>query len=163
MHRSSPGQVDPAVPPTSQSTYRYQEHRLCCFRASSGNTCRLDRMGLITWRHGRWSVSVIPAWRLRNCAWALGNRVVSLLLQLCHRLHRQVANLAGRDGGSGWGLKSESDAPAGTKLLELPSSCHLTYSTADSAKLLKLIDQVPTELWGAKLALQVSRPPHKGS
>jgi histone-lysine N-methyltransferase SETD3 len=68
---------------------------------------------------------------------------------------RQVANLAGRDGGSGWGLKAESDASPGTKLLELPTACHLTYSASDSEKLLRLIDQVPSELWGAKLALQV--------
>ena len=68
---------------------------------------------------------------------------------------RQIANLAGRDGGSGWGLKSEADASPGTKLLDLPSSCHLTYSSSDSEKLLRLIERVPSELWGAKLALQV--------
>ena len=68
-----------------------------------------------------------------------------------------VANLAGRDGGSGWGLKAAAAAGPGTKLLDLPSACHLTYTAADSKKLLKLIDRVPSELWGAKLALQVGR------
>ena len=66
-----------------------------------------------------------------------------------------VANLAGRDGGSGWGLKAEAAASPGTKLLDLPVACHLTYSAADNARLLRLIDKVPAELWGAKLALQV--------
>jgi len=66
-----------------------------------------------------------------------------------------VANLAGRDGGSGWGLKAEAAASPGTKLLDLPAACHLTYSAADNARLLRLIEKVPTELWGAKLALQV--------
>lgn len=42
----------------------------------------------------------------------------------------------------------------GQKLIELPARCQLTYSpeTADP-KLLALINQVPAELWGAKLAL----------
>lgn len=48
------------------------------------------------------------------------------------------------------------DAPAGAKLIDLPTSCHLTYSTtSDDPRLLAVIDQVPAELWGAKLALQL--------
>jgi histone-lysine N-methyltransferase SETD3 len=66
-----------------------------------------------------------------------------------------LVNLAGRDGGSGWGLKAEAEISAGTKLIELPAGCQLTYSATDDAKLLRLIEKVPTELWGAKLALQV--------
>ena len=73
-----------------------------------------------------------------------------------YMISRKVANLAGRDGGSGWGLKSEADASPGTKLLDLPSSCHLTYTSSDSEKILRLIERVPSELWGAKLALQVA-------
>lgn len=94
-----------------------------------------------------------------------------------------VANLAGRDGGQGWGLKARADVPPGTKvgstltwtfarakaqlvsplicllllqLVDLPSRCQLTYDrSSDDPRLLKLIDAVPAELWGAKLALQV--------
>lgn len=45
---------------------------------------------------------------------------------------------------------------AGHKLIELPASCQLTYSAESTdPKLLALIDQVPNELWGAKLALQL--------
>lgn len=65
------------------------------------------------------------------------------------------ANLAGRDGGSGWGLKALADHAPGARLIELPASCHLTYDGEADPKLLALIDQVPEELWGAKLALQV--------
>jgi len=68
-----------------------------------------------------------------------------------------VANLAGRDGGSGWGLTASEDLKPGRRLIELPSKCHLTYSGATSSpQLLSLIEQVPSDLWGARVALQVS-------
>lgn len=44
---------------------------------------------------------------------------------------------------------------AGTRLVELPRSCHLTYDESSDPRVLQLIQQVPEELWGAKLALQV--------
>ncbi len=37
----------------------------------------------------------------------------------------------------------------------LPSTCHLTYGANDDPRLLSLIDKVPDDLWGAKLALQL--------
>jgi hypothetical protein len=37
----------------------------------------------------------------------------------------------------------------------LPRSCHLTYDESSDPRVLQLIQQVPEELWGAKLALQV--------
>jgi hypothetical protein len=43
----------------------------------------------------------------------------------------------------------------GTRLIELPRSCQLTYDESSDARVLSLIQQVPDELWGAKLALQV--------
>lgn len=43
----------------------------------------------------------------------------------------------------------------GTRLIELPRACHLTYDDASDPRLLALVEQVPDELWGAKLALQV--------
>lgn len=45
---------------------------------------------------------------------------------------------------------------AGQRLIELPRSCHLTYDESSDPRVLQLIQQVPEELWGAKLALQVS-------
>ncbi|KAG2438459.1 hypothetical protein HYH02_010913 [Chlamydomonas schloesseri] len=66
-----------------------------------------------------------------------------------------LANLAGRDGGSGWGLKAVRDVHQGHRLITLPSGCHLTYGANDDPRLLALIDKVPSELWGAKLALQL--------
>lgn len=50
------------------------------------------------------------------------------------------------------------DLPIGSKLIELPEACQLTYGRPvdnDDPKLLALIEQVPKELWGAKLALKV--------
>lgn len=48
---------------------------------------------------------------------------------------------------------------AGQRLIELPRSCHLTYDESSDPRVLQLIQQVPEELWGAKLALQVSCHP----
>jgi histone-lysine N-methyltransferase SETD3 len=45
----------------------------------------------------------------------------------------------------------------GARLIELPRSCQLTYDESSDARVLSLIQQVPDELWGAKLALQVKR------
>ena len=47
---------------------------------------------------------------------------------------------------------------AGDRLVHLPAHCQLTYGDNTSPKLMSLIEKVPQELWGAKLALQVS--PH---
>jgi hypothetical protein len=52
------------------------------------------------------------------------------------------------------------DLSAGARLVTLPLPCQLTYSTSsgsdDDVRLMRVIDQVPEELWGAKLALQVT-------
>lgn len=53
-------------------------------------------------------------------------------------------------------LQAAADVKAGDTLISLPSKCHLTYDGSTDARLLALIDQVPAELWGAKLALQAS-------
>jgi hypothetical protein len=46
---------------------------------------------------------------------------------------------------------------AGARLIELPASCHLTYDERSAdPRLTALMRQVPEELWGAKLALQVT-------
>eukprot|EP00775_Hariotina_reticulata_P007813 gene7813-8010_t len=67
-----------------------------------------------------------------------------------------MANLAGSDGGSGWGLVATQDMTTpGTRLIELPRRCQLTYDESTDPRVLGLIQQVPDELWGAKLALQV--------
>lgn len=39
--------------------------------------------------------------------------------------------------------------------MHLPAQCQLTYGDKTSPELMSLIDKVPKELWGAKLALQV--------
>lgn len=56
---------------------------------------------------------------------------------------------------------AQQDAAPGTRLIELPAACHLTYGrpgvdTDDDPRLLALIEQVPAELWGARLALKAS-------
>ena len=40
--------------------------------------------------------------------------------------------------------------------MHLPAHCQLTYGDNTSPELLSLIEKVPRELWGAKLALQVA-------
>lgn len=44
----------------------------------------------------------------------------------------------------------------GQQLILLPKQCQLTYDEESKPELLGLIEQVPQELWGARLALQVS-------
>ncbi len=44
---------------------------------------------------------------------------------------------------------------AGDRLVHLPAHCQLTYGDNTSPELMSLIEKVPQELWGAKLALQV--------
>ena len=43
---------------------------------------------------------------------------------------------------------------AGELLVHLPAQCQLTYGKETSPELLSLIEKVPQEFWGAKLALQ---------
>lgn len=66
-----------------------------------------------------------------------------------------VEAYGGADGGSGYGLGAREALPAGARLLFLPTPCHLTYDNSSDPALLRLIDGVPAELWGAKLALQL--------
>jgi hypothetical protein len=56
----------------------------------------------------------------------------------------------------GYALRALSDIPEGSLLVSLPPSLQLSYSKAlDPQGLMSLIDMVPKELWGAKLALKV--------
>jgi hypothetical protein len=61
-----------------------------------------------------------------------------------------------RDAHGGYGLRATSALHPGDQMVFLPKRCVLCYGgeTADPA-LLALIDRVPSELWGAKLALQL--------
>lgn len=54
-------------------------------------------------------------------------------------------------------LRPVQACSAGQTLVQLPPACQLTIDAATDERLLKLADKVPQELWGAKLALQVSR------
>ena len=44
---------------------------------------------------------------------------------------------------------------AGATLITLPAGCQLTIDAATDPRLLQLVEKVPQELWGAKLALQM--------
>lgn len=75
-----------------------------------------------------------------------------------------VRQWSGGDGGSGFGLQASQSCSAGTTLITLPSSLHLTYDLAtEDPRLAALINQIPPELWGAKLALQLLSHRLKGS
>ncbi|KAL4434341.1 hypothetical protein ABPG75_000782 [Micractinium tetrahymenae] len=66
-----------------------------------------------------------------------------------------TAGVVVRRDESGFGLAAAQDCGPGATLISLPQRCHLTYDGSTDPRLLALIDQVPAELWGAKLALQV--------
>ncbi|KAL3150242.1 hypothetical protein ABBQ32_000100 [Trebouxia sp. C0010 RCD-2024] len=57
--------------------------------------------------------------------------------------------------GTGYGLWSSQELERGQQLVLLPKQCQLTYDKESKPELLGLIEQVPQELWGARLALQV--------
>ena len=50
----------------------------------------------------------------------------------------------------------QQDLKEGQRLVHLPQQCQLTYDAQTKPEMLALIEQVPPELWGARLALQVS-------
>jgi len=67
-------------------------------------------------------------------------------------------------GNSGWGLAAVRDTAEGDLLVALPHSCTLSYDTATLApSLRRLLDQVPAELWAARLGLVVLDHRAKGS
>ena len=72
-----------------------------------------------------------------------------------------TAGIVVRRDESGFGLAAAQDCAPGATLIALPQRCHLTYDGSTDPRLLALIEQVPAELWGAKLALQASRV-HEG-
>lgn len=65
-----------------------------------------------------------------------------------------ISNLNGQDGASGWGLVAAKDVAAGDVLVALPQACTLSYDPDTlSPPLRRLVDRVPSELWGARLGL----------
>lgn len=67
-----------------------------------------------------------------------------------------VSGVAVQRDAEGFGLAAAADCAAGSTLVSLPQRCHLTYGDSSDPRLLALINQVPAELWGAKLALAVA-------
>ena len=62
----------------------------------------------------------------------------------------------GVDGGSGYGLKANRDVKAGEELVVLPGNLQIRYQEGrDPSSLKKMMDTIPEELWGAKLALKL--------
>jgi len=66
--------------------------------------------------------------------------------------------------GNGWGLAAARDTAEGDVLVTLPHSCTLSYDTATlTPSLRRLLDQVPAELWAARLGLVVLDHRARGS
>jgi len=70
----------------------------------------------------------------------------------------------GEDGGSGLGLRATRRIHMGEELVVLPESLHLTYrkETDPTRELVQLMDRIPEELWGAKLAVKLIHERLKG-
>ena len=51
----------------------------------------------------------------------------------------------------------------GNRLISLPPSCQLSFGPSSSPELLGVISQVPEELWGGRLAMQVIAAPVRGA
>ncbi|GMH33548.1 hypothetical protein BSKO_01382 [Bryopsis sp. KO-2023] len=62
----------------------------------------------------------------------------------------------------GWGLKATQECKKGTVLIDVPKKCQVTYDKSADPKLLALIEQVPEELWGGRLALKLIGERAKG-
>ncbi|CAK0785800.1 hypothetical protein CVIRNUC_009011 [Coccomyxa viridis] len=56
---------------------------------------------------------------------------------------------------AGAGLQASRACKAGERLVNLPAHCQLTYGEHTTPELMRLIEKVPQEFWGAKLALQI--------
>lgn len=62
----------------------------------------------------------------------------------------------GEDGGAGYGLKASENIHAGQELVMLPATCQLRFQEGrDPSSLKQMMDRIPDELWGAKLALKL--------
>lgn len=79
--------------------------------------------------------------------------------KLLHSLNREYINAAVTLNCPTFRIEllvgAQAISQPGTRLIELPRSCQLTYDESSDPRVLNLIQQVPEELWGAKLALQV--------
>lgn len=68
-----------------------------------------------------------------------------------------VEGVAVESGAYGLALRAQGAVSAGAQLVVLPQACHLTYQASGAGaadpRLLALIEQVPPELWAARLAL----------
>jgi hypothetical protein len=71
--------------------------------------------------------------------------------------------LVANNGAAGWGLKAAEDLPRGRCVIRLPTSAHLSYGSDVSPQLQALIDKVPADLWGGKLALRLLQERVRGS
>lgn len=68
----------------------------------------------------------------------------------------QVHSWHGADGGSGYGVRALTNLKRGDELIMLPERCQLTYGAGKDPIILKRwMDKIPSELWGAKLALKL--------
>jgi histone-lysine N-methyltransferase SETD3 len=79
-----------------------------------------------------------------------------------------VRPVAGTDQ-MGWGLEAERDLPRGHRCIVLPRACQLTFDAAAAAEaeaasqaLNSLAQDIPPELWGARLALALLRERARG-
>lgn len=62
----------------------------------------------------------------------------------------------GEYGGSGYGLKANRDIKTGEELVVLPDGVQLKFQEdKDPSSLKRMMDTIPKELWGAKLALKL--------
>lgn len=61
----------------------------------------------------------------------------------------------GREGQQGYGLVATQACRKNSVVVKLPKACQLSYGGGTDPALLLLIDKVPQELWGARLALQL--------
>eukprot|EP00873_Tetraselmis_striata_P016283 jgi/Tetstr1/436547/TSEL_002702.t1 len=67
-----------------------------------------------------------------------------------------VSGVALRSAGeTGWCLSAAAGAEPGTALIRLPEECHLTYDDSSDPATLELLQRIPPELWGARLAVQL--------
>mmetsp|Transcript_40794 Transcript_40794/g.73307 ORF Transcript_40794/g.73307 Transcript_40794/m.73307 type:complete len:565 (-) Transcript_40794:260-1954(-) len=58
-------------------------------------------------------------------------------------------------GAAGWCLSAATSISRGATIVKLPESCHLTYDASSDPRVLSLMERIPEELWGARLAVQV--------
>lgn len=127
-------------------------------QVAAGNSCLLHRTSGVhstVQNHSRGCVAVQRVCRAASAAAApsANEALVALPQSLGGSVSSSIEIT--RTPDAGYGLVAREAVAPGERLIMLPPQAQLTYDRTTSPALLRLMNLVPAELWGARLALQL--------